>query len=250
MEFSVINKLVVDRVWIVDYLAEVVKGFTSTSSTSRKIALACWAFTTYKGMSPPGIDHLLGDHSYIEDNRLFYTYDVKSRAEHSYLKSKNIFKASDAAKQRQVVLYFMPHKFVSEGRLYRMMISDIERLVVDQKWSALPDPKSCFCWTHIHIDSTSVNSNSNNLNSNSSNQSIENDCKRPSQRIRLNFKRNEIKGPTEKRMVSFSPSKNNKRSSRSPNRKSHAKRMTQIYSNSFKAMACHAISNRGFSGVL
>ena len=173
MEYSVIHKLIIDRVWVIDELADVLNGFVSSSSTIRKIALACWSFSSYKGMNVSGIDQLLNKCCYIEGSTQYFTYDVVIKEERSYFQERKITKSVKGSKDGQVVMYFVPHKHSSEGRLYKMKVSDLERIVFEERWSALPDPKCCYCWTQANPYSSTAVPGMNGVNNVSVNVSIE-----------------------------------------------------------------------------
>jgi hypothetical protein len=245
MEFSVIRKLIIDRECVDNSLMEVLESLNSCSATNRKVALACWAFCIYRKMIPPREDQITLKHSYLERSILLCIYSAENKEDDAYMQSKRFFKkTSDAGKSSNVVLFFVPRKFESEGRIYKMTLSDLERIVSEQKWSSLPDPKNCFCWTQIDTESTENSSDSNKLNSGSSNQSLDNPMQSPSQALRASFRRNDSLRPETKRKVSFSPMKMQHQSSSSPARGLY-KRTTQLSYNSIKVQSCHENPTRG-----
>lgn len=47
------------------------------------------------------------------------------------------------------VLYFLPHKFFPERRLYRVSHEDLTRIINEQAWNRFPDPHRCEYWVKL-----------------------------------------------------------------------------------------------------
>lgn len=157
MEADILFRLVVDREWPCEEVAEAISKVDSESTILRKVGLATWAYCRFRKRDLSVVEDRMKDRFYSDGHSVFITFNKESRAEQKYFISKSINKKIQNKPSSQVLLYFVPHKFLSEGRLYQMTVHDLERISEQKNWNALPDPKSCYCWFKLENQTKSEN---------------------------------------------------------------------------------------------
>lgn len=149
MTSDLLRRLVIDRVCDCDGLIGAVEGISSHSSTVRKVAFAILVYCLKRGLGADSLTSLATKLSYSSENVVFFTGDKSRRSELSYFKEKKVSQNIKNFGKEQVLLYFAPIKFLEEGRVYKMTMHDLERIVSKQNWGSLPDPKACYSWMSV-----------------------------------------------------------------------------------------------------
>lgn len=91
---------------------------------------------------------------------IYFTYNKSSCNKQLEIYSESLLEQSADNSQ---LLLFVPDKFINEKRLYRITLSDIERISCSRSWSKLPDPHNCQSWIklplHFNISGKTESSN-------------------------------------------------------------------------------------------
>lgn len=131
-----------------DHLREIVSGIESTDVMLRKVSFSTLLILLnfWKRNKRIKFPNILKNYFYDVRHELFFSYNTEREAEYEYFSQKKVKESIEPDHKCQNLMYFVPLKYLKEGRVYMMTFADIERITKKKGWVSLPDPKAIYAW--------------------------------------------------------------------------------------------------------